>query len=96
MRKLTKLFMWLYVVSSVLMALTVVYALSSGTLGHADYRTEPSISNYQGSVPGTSVIVVTWPDGKVDKLVYKDVDKSVDVYVKWFNERYDEYEKRNK
>lgn len=57
---------------------------------------EPIISNFQGSDPKTSVIELIWPDGKVERLLYKnkDVDDGNKGYVKWFHERCDAYEAR--
>lgn len=62
-----------------------------------DTTQEPQISVYQGSQPGTSVIVVKWPDGVVERLLYKnkDVAKGDTGYVTWFNQRYEAYLKRS-
>ena len=57
---------------------------------------DPSISILQGSDKTTSVIVVTWPDGVVDKLVYKNAESDrVNEYGKWLNDRSEEYKTRN-
>lgn len=62
---------------------------------HLEYDAEPTISILQGSDRNTSLVVVTWPDGKVDKLLYnnRDADRS-EVYGKWFEDRLTDYERR--
>lgn len=57
---------------------------------------EPNISIYQGTEKGTSVLVVEWPDGIRERLLYKDHTITVkdNTYIRWFNDRYDAYEKR--
>jgi len=76
---------------------TIVASLCTAA-SYTDYQDVPRIDIYQGTTPGTSVIVVTWPDGVVDKLKYKDKDVKAgkDGYIQWFNERYEAYEKRKK
>ena len=74
----------------VLILTTILYMSSAG----AEQRDEPAISNYQGSESGTSVIVLEWPDGKVEKFIYKNKDSGSTNYLTWFNERYDAYEAR--
>lgn len=61
-----------------------------------DLDDEPIVSNFQGSDPTTSLVEVIWPDGKVEKLLYKniDVDSGSKAYVKWFVERCRAAEKR--
>lgn len=62
----------------------------------SDTGDEPIISNFQGSDPTTSLVEVEWPDGKVEKLLYKnvDVDNGSKAFVKWFVERCRAAEKR--
>jgi len=63
---------------------------------YTNYQAAPLIDIYQGTTPGTSVIVITWPDGVVERLVYKnkDVKNGSDGYLKWLQDRYDAYEER--
>lgn len=62
-----------------------------------DQTSEPRISVFQGTEKGTSVIVVTWPDGVTERLKYndKDVTSGETGYLNWFNDRYEAYKKRN-
>lgn len=85
--------------NSVIILAIYLFALLLAMAGTAEaYGTtdEPIISNFQGSEPGTSVIEVVWPDGKVEKLVYKDkdVENGATGYIKWFRDRMDAYYER--
>lgn len=85
--------------NSVIILAIYLFALLLAMAGTAEaYGTtdEPIISNFQGSEPGTSVIEVIWPDGKVEKLVYKDkdVENGATSYIKWFRDRMDAYYER--
>jgi hypothetical protein len=56
--------------------------------------TEPLISIYQASSPSSSVLVLEWPDGSIDKLVVKNTEL---WYTKaWVLERTEAYEQRHK
>ncbi len=65
---------------------------------HADLvNDEPSIDILSGSDRNTSVIVVTWPDGVVDRLVYNNKDSGkFNKFREWIEDRAEAYEKRKK
>ena len=57
---------------------------------------EPEISIYQGTEKNTEVLVLEWPDGTKDKLVYKttDIKSGSDAYINWFNDMYNKHEEK--
>lgn len=54
---------------------------------------EPEISVYQGSEKGSSVLVLTWPNGNTQKLVFKDtyLNNGTEDFMKWIDQRINEY-----
>lgn len=72
----------------------LLYALFILTCSSAFAYEGPTISIYQGTEKGTSVIEVVWPDGVVERLKYKNKDAGGKGYLNWFNARMDAYEKR--
>ncbi len=75
-------------------ALAYAFCLSASKPAKAESLSlrdnEPKISIYQGTEKGTSVLVLQWPNGKIERLVFKDSDKQ--GYLLWFNERLDSHE----
>ena len=53
----------------------------------APYIREPLISIYQGTEKDTSVLVLQWPSGKIERLVIKNSDMKAGKHVEWFKER---------
>jgi hypothetical protein len=85
---------YLLVIFVYIFALVLAQYAHAGEKCHVYDGKEPVISNFQGSERGTSVIEVVWPDGKVEKLLYKDIDSESDGFVNWFVERCKAYNKR--
>jgi len=78
--------------------IALIYLITLILVALSAHAEEPIISNFQGTKTGTSVIEVIWPDGKVEKLLYKDkdVENGSKGYVKWFCNRCREAERRTK
>lgn len=57
---------------------------------HLDLKDEPAISVYQATETGYSVIVLQWLDGKTERLVIKNGDKT--GYIEWFKDRLNAHE----
>lgn len=59
---------------------------------------EPYVDTYQGKKPGTTVILLEWPDQSVDTLTleddYMESEKGVEEYRQWFSEKYRNYHER--
>jgi hypothetical protein len=55
---------------------------------------EPAISIYQGTEPGTNVIVLQWPDGKTERLVIKKGERK--DWEQWFRERLETHDRGSK
>jgi len=67
---------------------------------HHNYRvasvvdSKPELSIVHAPTPGYSILVAKWPDGVVEKLVFKDTDINSSVLSVWLTERYDAYVQR--
>lgn len=85
-------------ITMALFAYLTMMAVMTAQKAHAVDADEPAISNYQGSDPTTSVVVLEWPDGVVEKLLYKNKDQYTDQFDKnlheWFQDRKEAYLKR--
>lgn len=52
---------------------------------------EPSIDILQSTEKGKSMIVLTWDNGKKDRLLVKDVDIKSRYVIEWFRDRLAEH-----